>query len=499
MNLSTAKAVRRVKEVGIQKVMGASRRSLVSQYLTESILMGFVALAIALIIVSLFLPVFKQVTSKDLSLTFNSRFIITLVLITLTTGIVSGSYPALYLSGFRPARVLKGNVKNSMSATAFRKGLVVFQFTVSVILIVSVIIVYRQMQLIERSDLGYNRDHVIYFDKGGKNSENKEDYKPGAVYKDLQTFLDKIKAVPGVVNASNFRHSIVNREGGTTDITWQGKSPNDQTSFTDIACGYGFIETLGIKMQEGRPYSTAFGSENDKVVVNEAAVKAMGIPDPIGKTVKIWGNDKQIIGVTNDFHFQSLYKNIGPCFFDLSMNQRVSKIIVRVQPGSEKATIGKIAKLYKEYNGETLDYKFLDADYQALYASEARVAALSKYFAAIAIIISCLGLFGLAAFTAQKRKKEIGIRKVTGASASNITIMLSKDFLMLVFIALLIAFPASWWLMNNWLESFSYRVAFSASVFFTAGASVMAITLFTVIFQSVKAAVANPVKSLRDE
>ncbi len=380
-----------------------------------------------------------------------------------------------------------------------RKGLVVFQFSISIVLIVCVLIVYQQMNLIETANLGYNRDHVIYFDKGGKLSDNDADYKQGAVYKDLETFIQQIKTIPGVVDASNFRHSIVNREGGTTDVVWQGKSPNNQTSFTDIACGYNFLETLGIQMKEGRSYSTAFGSDNDKVVLNEAAVKAMGLVNPVGKTITIWGNKKQIIGVTKDFHFQSFYENIKPCFFDLSMNARVSKIAVRIKAGNEKATIDKLTKFYKNYTGEALDYKFLDADYQALYASEERVATLSKYFAGIAIIISCLGLFGLAAFTAQKRRKEIGIRKVVGASVSSIAAMLSKDFLILISISLIIAFPIAWWLMDDWLRSFSYRINISPLVFVVAGISVVLITLITISFQSIKAAIANPVTSLRTE
>jgi putative ABC transport system permease protein len=212
-----------------------------------------------------------------------------------------------------------------------------------------------------------------------------------------------IKSIPGVVDASNFRHSIVNRDGGTTDVTWPDKSLGDQIAFTDLACGYDFIETLRITMKEGRSYSTAYGADNDKVVFNEAAVKAMGLADPVGKTVTIWGNKKQIIGVTNDFHFQSLYSSIKPCFFELSRGRRVSKIIVRIKAGDEKAKIERLSSFYRTYSGEVLDYTFLDKDYQALYASEQRVATMSKYFGGVAIIVSCLGLFGLAAFTAQKR------------------------------------------------------------------------------------------------
>ncbi|HLX93825.1 MAG TPA: FtsX-like permease family protein, partial [Puia sp.] len=262
------------------------------------------------------------------------------------------------------------------------------------------------------------------------------------------------------------------------------------------ACGYDFIETLGIQMKEGRSYSTALGSDNDKVVFNEAAIKAMGLNNPVGKTVTIWGNKKQIIGVTKDFHFQSLYENIKPCFFDLSMNSRVSKIIIRIKAGNEKATIDRISSFYKSYTGEALDYAFLDKEYEALYASEERVASLSKYFGGIAIIISCLGLFGLAAFSAQKRQKEIGIRKVIGASVSNVVTLLSKDLLALVFLAFVIAVPFSWWIANAWLQSFAYRIQISPLVFAFTGVSVLLITLLTISFQSIKAAIANPVRSL---
>ncbi len=499
MNLSTAKALKRIKEVGIQKIIGATRRSLVVQYMSECSFMAFLSLLLAIGLIAILLPAFKEITGKDLNLQFNTHFIFPITIITCLTGIVAGSYPALYLSRFKPALILKGSLKNSFGEAWVRKGLVVFQFTISVVLIVSVVVVYQQMQLIETTDLGYNRDHVIYFDKGGKTSDNKADYKQGAVYKDLVTFIEQIKTIPGVVNASNFRHSIVNRDGGTTDVTWQGKSPAEQTSFTDIASGYGFIETLGIQMKEGRGYSTAFGSDKDKVVLNEAAVKAMGLVDPIGKTITIWGDRKQIIGVTKDFHFQSLYENIKPCFFDLSMNQRVSKIIIRIKAGDERATLDRLSKLYKAYTGEALDYKFLDSDYQALYASEERVATLSKYFAGIAILISCVGVFGLAAFTAQRRQKEIGIRKVVGASVSNVITILSKDFLLLVTLSLLIALPFSWWIVYHWIQSFAYHIIITPLVFIITGAFVITITLFTISFQSIKAAIANPVNSLRTE
>ena len=252
-------------------------------------------------------------------------------------------------------------------------------------------------------------------------------------------------------------------------------------------------------MKEGRTYSKNFGSEKSKVIFNEAAIESMGLKSPVGKIVNIWGEDRQIIGVTKNFHFESLYENIKPCFFDFSLNQRVSKIMVKIKAGTERATIDNLAKFYKGYTGEPFDYKFMNDDYQALYASENRVAILSRYFAGLAIIISCLGLFGLAAFTAQRRQKEIGIRKVLGATLSNVGIMLSKDFLKLVLIAVFIAFPFSWWAMNEWLQGFAYRINIGIGVFIIAAVSIMLITLLTISFQAIKAAIANPVKSLRTE
>ncbi|MEP7108292.1 MAG: ABC transporter permease [Ferruginibacter sp.] len=500
MNLSTAKASKRIKEIGIKKVVGATRRTLIIQYMGESMLMTFLSLTITIILVMLFLPQFNIITGKDLILGLNVNLVSSIFVITIITGLIAGSYPALYLSRLNPVTVLKGKMNTSIGELVARKGLVIFQFTLSAILIVSVFIVYKQIKLVQTKNMGYNRDQVIYFEKGGKLSGEKTYYKAGGGYeKELETFIQRIKNIPGVVDASNFRHSITNRQGGTTAVTWEGKDPDNHTQFTDIAAGYNFIETLGIVMKEGRTFSRDFGSEKSAVIFNESAVESMGLKNPVGKKVNIWGEDRQIIGVAKDFHFESLYENIKPCFFDFSLNQRVSKIMVKIKSGTEKGTIDKLAKFYKSYTGEPIDYKFLDDDYKALYASENRVAILSRWFAGIAIIISCLGLFGLAAFTAQKRQKEIGIRKIVGATAGNIAAMLSKDFLKLVLIAVLIAFPLSWLAMNEWLNDFAYRINIGISVFVLAGMAILFITLLTISFQAIKAAIANPVKCLRTE
>jgi len=487
MNLSTAKASRRIKEVGIRKVVGARRGTLVLQYMGESVLMAFLSLVIAIVLVAAFLPAFKEITGKNIVLNFNTGFVLTLLSTTLFTGIISGSYPALYLSGFKPVLVLKGKLNISTGESWIRKGLVVFQFSISVILIISVMVVYQQMKLIQTKNLGYSRDNIIHFSNEGK------------LRTDLEPFLAEIKNIPGIVNASSMDGNMTgNYSQGGSWINWEGKNPHEGLEFEGLDMDYGMMELLGLQMKEGRMFSTKFGSDSSSVIFNESAIVAMKLKNPVGKIVDVWGKNKKIIGVVKDFHFESLYKKVSPFFFRCYQNN--GNVFVKIKAGKERETLARLENFYKQFNqGLPFEYKFLDDDYQALYSSEQRVSVLSRYFAGIAIIISCLGLFGLAAFTAQKRQKEIGIRKVVGASVSNVVMLLSKDFLKLVLIAVLIAFPLSWWVMHRWLESFAYRVPISAIIFIIAGGSIILITLLTISFQSIKAALANPVKSLKTE
>jgi putative ABC transport system permease protein len=487
MNLSTAKAAGRMKEVGVRKVVGASRAALILQYMAESMLLAFAAMAIAIALASLLLPAFKQMTGKELSLHINTGFIISVVSFSFITGIIAGSYPALYLSGFKPALILKGKLVSAASESLIRKGLVVFQFTISVVLIIAVIVVYQQMKLVQTKNLGYNKDNIIRFSAEGKLQDHQE------------IFIDEVKRIPGVVNASmmngDFLGNTAHSGGG---INWDGKDPNLNIEYYGVSGDYDFMNVLGIKMAEGRTFSKEYPSDSLSVIFNESAIAAMGLKNPVGKKVSLWGHQKTIIGVAKDFHFQSLYKKVGPAFLEcITPNPTV---MIKIKAGKEQETIANIEQFYKTYNqGLPLDFKFLDDDYQAMYSSEERVAKLSRYFAGIAIIISCLGLFGLAAFTAQKRQKEIGIRKVIGASVNDITMMLSKDFLRLVLFSVLIAFPLAWLMMNKWLQSFAYRVPISANVFLIAAIAILLITVITVSFQAIKAAVANPVRSLRSE
>ncbi len=487
MNLSTAKAARRFKEVGIKKVVGAERTQLIFQFLTESFLLTVVAMLLAVVIAILLLPAFNQLTGKSITLHFTLQMMIAIICITFITGFAAGSYPALYISKFNPLSILKGRLNTSTAELLSRKGLVVFQFTLSTILIVAVFIIYQQIQFIQNADPGYNKNNVLRMAAEG-NLSTKQD-----------AFIEELKQIPGVVNASSTDHRMVGHNFASDALQWPGEDPNNNFAFEKFGVQYGFIETMGMHMKEGRSFSKNYGSDSTNIIVNETAVKIMNIKNPVGKTVQFFGHNAQIIGVVKDFHFESMHDAIKPACLDIV--PRCATIVASIRSNNQQATINSIQHLYESFNpGFPFTFNFLDEAYQQQYESETRVSALSKYFAGLAIIISCLGLFGLAAFTAQKRRKEIGIRKVVGASVANITTMLSKDFLILVSLSLLIAFPVSWWLMNNWLQSFAYRINISPLVFLITGLTVLIITICTVSFQSIKAAIANPVKSfLRTE
>lgn len=485
-NLSTAKAARRFKEVGIKKVVGAERRQLIFQFLTESFLLTVFAMFFAMVITVLLLPAFNQITGKSISLDFSWKMIAAVICIALITGFAAGSYPALYISKFNPLSILKGRLNTSVAELLSRKGLVVFQFSLSTVLIVAVFIIYQQIQFIQAADPGYNKDNLLRIAAEG-NLATRQD-----------AFIAALKKITGVKNASATDHRMVGHNYASSGLHWPGEDPNNGVVFEIFGAGYDFIETMGMHIKEGRSFSEDYGSDSSALIVNEAAAKAMQMKDPIGKTVRFFGKNMQIIGVVKDFHFESMHEAIKPSV--LNIVPRGGTIVANIQSNNRQATIKAIQHLYESFNpGFPFTFNFLDEAYQQQYESETRVSALSKYFAGLAISISCLGLFGLAAFTAQKRRKEIGIRKAVGASVGNITTMLSKDFLKLVAISLLIAFPVSWWIMNQWLQSFAYRINITPWVFVIAGFSVIIITLLTISFQSIKAAIADPVKSLRAE
>lgn len=487
MNLSTAKASGRMKEIGIKKTIGASRKSLIIQYVSESTLMAFISLFIALMIIEFILPQFNALTGKNLLLSFNTSEIFFILGITLLTGLIAGSYPALYLSGFSPALVLKSKMKKSTGELWVRKGLVIFQFTLSVMLITAVVVVYKQMQFIQTKNLGYNKDNIIYFDIEGK------------VASHLDNFLSEIRAIPGIVDASSTSENIIGLNSGTDDLNWPGKTPGTRIRFLTNSVNYNFLKTLGIQLKEGRNFSKDFGADSSAIIFNEAAINIMGLKDPVGKTVNLWGKQRQIIGVTNNFNFESLHEQVKPLFFILQPQNSLI-VMAKIKAGMEKETLDNISKFYSDFNpGFSFDYKFLDKDYEALYAAESRVSVLSRYFAGMAIIISCLGLFGLSAFTAERRSKEIGIRRVLGSSSLGIVYLLSKDFTKLVITSVIIALPLSYLTASYWLDSFAFRIKLEPWYFIGVALTALLITWLTVGSQAIKAATANPVKSLRYE
>jgi putative ABC transport system permease protein len=458
----------------------------VLQYLGESLLMAFAALGIAIFLVILFLPAFRLLTGKDLSFTPSPEIVLMSIGITFITGLIAGSYPALYLSAFKPVAVLKGIWKGSNGESGIRKSLVVFQFSISIILILSVLVIYQQMKLIQTTNLGYNRDNIISISNEGELS------------KKLAPFLNEVKNIPGVsfatTTSGNFLGNASHSGGG---LSWEGKDPRLGIEYYGNDVDYDFFEMMGMQMAAGRSFSRNFIDSNS-VIFNQSAIAAMGIKNPLGMEVKLWGEKRTIVGVVKDYHFESMYKRIGPAFLRFATNNETT--LIKIKAASAKQTIASIRALFNKYNpGLAFDYKFLDDDYRHLYQSELRTATLSKYFAVLAILISCLGLYGLAAFTAEKRKKEIGIRKVIGANIRQVTLMLSGDFLRLIIFSMVIAFPLSWWALNTWLQSFAYRVHIGFSIYLIAGMTILVITLVTVSYQSIKAAMANPVNSLRSE
>lgn len=489
MNLSTAKASRRIKDVGIKKAIGAARISLINQYLGESLLISSLAMMVAILIVDVLMSPFNAVTGKTLSLILNLDMILMLSLIVLIAGILAGSYPALYLSGFRTAAVLKGKLSTSLGEVWARKGLVVFQFALSVILIVAVFVVYKQLEFIQTKDLGYQRDNVLYFRCEGITND----------FAGQETMLSEIKNIPGVVNASSIGHDLSGHNSGTYGIVWDGKDPEDHTEFENVTVNYDMMETLGIHMTAGRMFSRSSPGDTAKIIINESGIKFMGLKEPIGATIKLWGDDRQIIGIAKDFHYESLHENFKPAFFRLAPDDTYM-IMVKIEGKDQDDTIAKLQSLYQRLNpGFTFDYKFLDERHRSLYIAERRVSILSRYFAGLAILISCLGLFGLASFTAERRLKEIGIRKVLGSSELGIIYLLSSDFTKTVFIAIMISLPFSYWLTSFWLQGFAFRISLTAWYFISSGLVALLIAWITVGIQAMRAARVNPTRCLKEE
>ena len=487
MNLSTAQASTKMKEVGVKKAIGADRKSLVLQFLGEAMVMVMIAFLVALCIVNVLLPQFNIITQKSLSLSLSFSEILMLTGGLLLTGLLAGTYAAFYLSGFDPIIVLKGKLETKLDGQWIRKGLVVFQFALSVIFIVGVFVINRQMAFIQSKNLGYNRDNVVSFER--------PDFR-----NDTELFFTEVNKIPGVKATASMFDNILSNQSTQSGYSWKGDETDANYLFKSPIISYDLLETLDMEILQGRSFSREFNNEREKIVINETALKMIELDDPIGKRIAYGhrGSEREIIGVVSDFHYGSIHHKIEPLIFRFS--EQANNIIVKVEAGKEQETITQLETVFKSFHPDyPFAFSFLDNDYQKLYESESRIAVLSKYFSGLAIIISCLGLLGLALFTAEQRKKEIGIRKVLGASVFGIVQMLTRDFTRTVLLAIAIAIPISYASAKYWLGNFAYSVDLSWVYFVLPGLVVLLIAWMTIGYQTFKAAKVNPVQSLKNE
>ncbi|MGN6532660.1 MAG: ABC transporter permease [Ginsengibacter sp.] len=495
MNLSTARSEQRAREVGVRKVLGAGKNKLIAQFIGEALFMALLSTLFAVLIIYLSLPAFNTLVEKQLSLDiFNPLHFGSLLLIALLCGLIAGSYPAFYLSSFNPVKVLKGlKIQSGGSAGFIRKGLVIAQFAVSIILIISTIIIYRQLVHVKERDLGYNRQGLIYTTITGRMKENF-----GVIKNDLmQTGL--------VQNASLSSQSVLQVGSNTGDFTWPGKDPDKQLLISVDNISPEFIATTGMQLKAGRDFYTDMKSDSNHVIINESLAKAIGNKNIVGSIISRHNQKGElynmtIVGVIKDFIYNNMFAPASPLIL-FSDTSYVNYLTIRLKQNADvKPALAKIESIIKNDNpGYPVEFNFVDTDFNQLFKTETLIGELASVFAILAIFISCLGLFGLAAYTAERRTKEIGIRKVLGASSKGLATLLSKDFLVLVAISCIIAFPLAWWMMHKWLQTYEYRITISWMIFLAAGLLAIAIALLTVTFQAVKAAMANPVKSLRSE
>jgi len=494
MNLATARSVSRAREVGLRKVVGSTRGPLITQFLGEAMVFAFLSFLLSLVIVVSLLPVFNTFTGKQMGIPFFRPFFwISSLTLVVVTGAIAGSYPALYLSSLKPIRILKGVVRFSPGAIRFRQSLTVFQFVLSIVLIIATLVITRQVSYVQQARLGYDRENLIYVRiDGGLIRE-----------KNYLLFKQLASRLPGIEMVDRCTEAIQNMEFVVSDtsIRWEGKGPNDEVGVKPASVGYDFVRLMKMDVVKGRDFSRNVTTDSaDAFMVNEEAVREMGLNDPIGKWVSAWKKKGHIVGVLKDFHTGSLRERILPILFDVKEYEDFGLIITRTKPGQTREALASLEKVYKAVNpGYAFSYQFVDEEYRRLYRSETIISGLTVCFAALAIVISCLGLLVLAMLAAKQRIREIGIRRVLGASIEQIVGMFSRDFLGLVLVAFLIAAPLAWYAMQRWLADFAYRIDMAWWIFGLAGFSAALLAWLTVGWQAVQAAIANPAKSLRTD
>jgi len=489
MNLATARAARRAKEVGLRKVVGAVRTHLMGQFLAESLVVALLSLILALLIIYLVLPYFNTLGGKDLALDLtNVQIIAGLLGITVFTGLLAGSYPALYLSGFVPATVLKGNFTGGGSGSLFRNTMVVIQFAVSISLIVGTTIVYRQLKYIQQLNLGFDKENLLYVPMTGEMWPKYEALRASLGNNRLTSQYSFISDLP------------TSHPNATIGVEWGGKDPNTQPLFYNLAIDEKFEEVFKATILEGHGYGENAKADSVNIIVNEMALKTMdmSLESAVGTKITVWGQERTIIGVVKDFNFKPVQEAIGPMF--LNRNTWGGYAMVRTLPGETENTIKALEQICNEINPSyPFNYSFLDQDIANLYKAEQRLGSLFNVFAVLAIVISCLGLYGLSAYLAERRTRELGIRKVLGASGFQLVYLLSATFTRPILIATAIAVPLAWYGMSQWLSGFAYHIAIDWTIFLVAFLSALVIAWLTVSFESIKAATTNPVKSLRSE
>jgi putative ABC transport system permease protein len=489
MNLATARSARRAKEIGLRKVAGAIRGQLIIQFLGESLLISFFALLLALALVWLFLPLFNNLADKKLAIDFlNGKLWLSLLGIALVTGLVSGSYPALFLSGFNPVKVLKGNMKSMGGNLLFRNGLVVTQFIVSILLLIGTVTIYNQLKFIKNRNPGFEKDNLLYMPMTGD------------MWNKQRALKSELKQNPLTSNFAIISDLPTNLISGTLSVDWVGKDPRSQVVIPSMDVNEDFIQVFKMKILSGRGFSTSFKADSNNFVVNERMLGVMGLKtaSAVGKSLTFQGTKGNIIGVVQDFNFKPIQQSIEPLV--LRLNKYGGIVIIRTVPKNIEATIKALAKISEQLNpAYPFKYDFLDQDLASMYKGEQQMGSIFNLFALLAIFISCLGLYGLSAFMAEQRTKEIGVRKVLGASVFNVVYLLSTGITRLILVAIAIAIPLSWYAVDSWLASFAYHISVGWVVFVVASLAALGIAWLTVSYESIKVAIVNPIKSLRTE
>ncbi len=487
INLTTARSATRLREIGLRKVLGSVRPQLIRQFLAESFVYVILSLLLSILLIELTLPFFNEIAGKTIQPDyFNSLTLSGLLLLIIVVGFLAGGYPAFQLSSFMPVRALKGQMNLNPSVNRFRNSLVIVQFSITIALIVGTLVVHNQIKFMQQTQLGFDTEQVMILE-GANALSGRHD-----------SFIRALKSKPGVANAA----ATTTLPGYGFDSTlFEPEQPSnyEQTSLSYLLGDFNLVDALGLNIVQGRNFSEKFASDSKAYLINESAVAALGWDDPIGKHLSTGGSDGQVIGVVEDFHFESLHSNIEPLVIPF-IRWTPRLIAVRLAPGNLTRQIESIRQVWNEFAPQQpFNYAFLDQNLQSWYENEQRIARLFDVFTGLAILIACLGLFGLTAYTTQKRTKEIGVRKVLGASIPNVVLLLSKDFVKLVAIGFLIAVPIAWYGMNEWLSNFAYRIDIGITIIAIAALTTLLITLLTVSWEAIKAAVANPVDSLRNE